>query len=137
MMYYRFSNSTNPMSDWGHAMFSDNADKVEHYGAYKFVFDGVNAVAIDSLYDTIINYWTNCQESGNFGDMCDSYFENLAAEDVFTAFNPADIVNSADGWDSALVGWFWEFVAEPNNIMAITTQDGAIVFDSSLIVKED
>lgn len=132
-MYYRFTNSNNPMSDWGHAMFAENREAVEHYGANEYIFDGQGAVSINDLKDLIITAWNECQESEDFGSLYEKHFMEITAEEVFDNLNPEDIVNSADGWDTELVVWFWEFIAEPSNIMAVTTWDGAIVFDENLI----
>ena len=55
-------------------------------------------------------------------------------EDIVELFNPDNIVNSAGGWDDEdLVSWLWEYVLDPNNIDAVITYDGAVVFNKNLI----
>ncbi len=47
---------------------------------------------------------------------------------------PPAIVDGAGAWDNGeLLTWFCEWVAIPLDLKAITTQDGAIVFDAALI----
>lgn len=47
----------------------------------------------------------------------------------------SDVVNNAGGWDSDLVVWIWERVLEPKGIVSVILENGAIVFDKSLIKK--
>ena len=138
MLYHRYTNSNTPMSSWGHAMFVDNNQSSDHYGDNHYTFaSDVNTVTIASLEGLITTTWTKCQEDEDFGDLIDEYYQSLSASEVFDGFNPSDIVNSAAGWDCELMVWFWQFIAEPNGIMSIITEDGAIVFDADLINKED
>jgi len=143
MKYYRFTNSDSPMSNWGHAMFSANRDKVENYGVNEFVFTSTkdNRRTIKSLKSLIIKTWKYDQKNGftgDFGNGCtDNYYYSVDATYVYNSFNPSNIVETADAWDSELYQWFWERIAEPNEIMAVTTQNGAIVFDTGLIAKGD
>ena len=133
-MYYRYANKNNKMSDFGHAMFAIDTESIEDcYGDTLYTYDGTDGVKIEDIKDKIINAWNECLKDG-FDIFNDDYFENLDAETIYNMFNPSDIVMSAEGWDNAFtVTWFWEYVAEPNNINAIITQDGAIVFDEDLI----
>lgn len=133
-MYYRFTNSNNPMSDWGHAMFAADRYKVEHYGANEFTLDKSHTVSIYDLESAIINAWDACKETGEFGQI-DTYYTTLSAEEVFETFCPSNIVDSANGYDCDLVCWLWNFVLDPKNIMAVRTDDGAVCFDESLIKK--
>lgn len=130
-MYHRFTRKSTPMSDYGHAMFAEDRDMVSQcYGDHEYLYDGSNGTSIEDLKDTIISAWGEDAEMGllpiGYGD--------VSAEDAYNCFNPDDIVMSAGAWDDgdALV-WFWERIAEPMGISAITTSDGAIVFDESLI----
>lgn len=69
-------------------------------------------------------------------DECSGDFWNNPENEYYKnnmSLNPRDIVDSAEGWDSELTQWFWIKIAEPNDIMAITTRDGAIVFNEDLI----
>lgn len=130
MTYYRFSNSTNPMSEWGHAMFSEKRESVEHYGKNEFIYNGNHGVKIEELEASIISQWEKTVETG----MAPMGYEEMEAQTVFQSFNPSDIVMSAEAWDSSeLLTWFCEAIAIPQDIQAVITNDGAIVFDSALI----
>lgn len=130
MTYYRFSNSQNPMSEWGHAMFAENRDSVQHYGENESHFNGEKGIRIEDLHDLIVNAWEKTVEYG----LEPIGFEELEAEEIYNEFNPDDIVMSAQAWDCAeLIEWFCENVAIPNDIQAVITNDGAIVFEEELI----
>ncbi|MFI2856826.1 hypothetical protein ACH6EH_06770 [Paenibacillus sp. JSM ZJ436] len=132
--YHRFTNSDTPMSDWGHAMFAANRLKVENYGQNEYTLDYDKAVNIYDLEELIKSTWESCQEEQNFGQLDDTdFWMEYSADAVFNSFCPSDIVDSADGYDHELVTWLWDFVLEPNNIMAVSTPDGAVCFDQSLI----
>lgn len=129
MTYYRFTNR-GPMSDWGHAMFSDNEDSVGHYGANKYTYDGLGAVDIRDLKDLFDAEWNLSAENG----LLPQGYEEMGAEEIFGAFNPDDIVMSAQAWDDPeLSTWFCENIAIGNDIKAVITNDGCIVFDEDLI----
>lgn len=131
--YYRFSNSETPMSDYGHAMFAAKEDSVSGYGENEYTYDGKNAVPIESLKDIIVKKWDETIENG----MEPIGYENLTGEEVYQEFDPSDIVMSAQAWDNGeLLTWFYENVALENDITAVTTKDGAIVFDENLIKKK-
>ncbi|MGO0058668.1 hypothetical protein ACTID9_01145 [Brevibacillus fluminis] len=126
MKYYRFTNSSSPMSDWGHAMFAEDRNAVEHYGQNEYTLDKAHTVSIYELEEIIKEAWEN--------DPCSGY-AHLAADEAFDEFCPEDIVNSAQAFDCELVCWLWDVVLLPKNILAVRTQDGAICFDESLIQK--
>ena len=135
--YYRYTRRPNPMSDWGHAMFSDTYHKVEHYGggAYGWTLDESETVNIWELEEAIMSAWDRCLENEDFGQLGDdSYWINeFDRDDLMPLFDPCDIVDSAGWYDHEMVGWLWDFVLEPLGVMAIRTSDGAICFDESLI----
>lgn len=133
--YHRYTNSNSPMSDWGHAMFAyGDEHRTDNYGANHYTYDGTDGVNIQDIEQAIKDAWAECQETGHFGFLPESD-QDLTAEEVYQSFNPENIVDGAQGWDCDLACWFWEFVAEPNDIMAVITQDGAILFDEALIAK--
>lgn len=126
--YYRRSN-TSPMSDWGHAMFSDNLDHICNYGKRVYIFDGTDAVDILDSHDIIVAEWEKQAATGHLP----IGYEDLDAETVFHSLNPVDIVDSADGWDNGeIVTWFGDTLGHLE-IKAIITNDGAIVLDESVI----
>ncbi len=141
--YHRFNNKPNsPMSDWGYAMFSDSRERVCNiYGKVEWLYNGDEGVRIETLKKKIIKAWNNDKKlikefsyySEGGEDLED--FVNMGGDEVFQSLNPSDIVNSADGWDSDLGLWCYWRVLKPNNIRAVITNDGAIVFDDSLITR--
>lgn len=151
--YYRYtSNPDNPMSQWGHAMFADEKDKVsEHhsYGHNAWTFspeNGDSRVAnIEDLKEKTRVAWKKTadfynengwyQSVGGGEDLKDFLEMNLEFDEVFSYLNPEDIVNTAEGWDGDLGIWFYHAVAEPNDIGAIITEDGAIVWDRNMIIR--
>lgn len=131
MTYYRFSNN-GAMSDWGHAMFTEDEESVRGYGDIAYIYDGREAVNIESLHDIIVEKWNQQKEM----DRIPSEYEDFEAEDIFNCFNPEDIVMSADAWDDGfLTTWISEYILSEREIKAVTTNDGAIVFDSTLITE--
>lgn len=135
-LYYRYTNSNSPMSDYGHAMFAENHNSVEHYGKNLFIFDGSNAISTEKLKGLIKKEWKKSQRSGDFGPNISSDIETLSADEVAESFAPQDIVDSADSYDNGeMLSWLWEKVLEPNNIQAIITNNGAMVFNENLVHK--
>lgn len=130
-MYYRFTNKTTPMSDYGHAMFAEDRDSVcDCYGNHEWLYDGSNGTSIEDLKDAIISAWDDDAEIG----LLPNGYDDVSAEDAYNCFNPDDIVMSAGAWDDGdVLTWFWERIAEPMGISAVITSDGAIVFDTDLI----
>ena len=136
MLYYRGTKSSSPMSDWGHAMFVDNYERSFSGLGYEWTFDGSLATPIEDLKDAIMAAWEQFIKDGYFTGFSpeeNDYYLQLPAEDVFNSFNPEDIVNSAGGYDDTLVSWLCDAVIIPMDIKAVITQDGAVVFDESLI----
>ena len=139
MLYYRYTDKNTPMSDWGHAMFVDDPYKTASYGDYCWTLDSKHCTPIENIRQLIIDTWEYDKKHGFSGDFyynCDcDYFAQFSGEEIYKMLNPADIVKSAEGWDSDLVVWFWERIAEPNDIMAVSTQDGAVCYDEKLIQR--
>lgn len=134
MTYFRFTNSDNVLSTWGHAMFAANEDIVSGYGSNEYIFDGANGIDITALYPAIAREWG---KSVDYGLLPDGY-EDMDAITVCKMFNPSDIVMSAEAWDNAdLLTWFCEHIVIPQDIKAVITDDGAILFDASLAVLAD
>lgn len=139
MLYYRYTKNNNPMSDWGHALFVNDPYKTATYGKYCWVLDSKDCTPIDSLQELIIKTWEKDKENGFKGDF-DSFADDychLSGGEVFDSFNPEDIVESAEGWSCHLMVWFYERIALPNKIFAISTKDGAVCYDESLIKKAE
>lgn len=141
---WRKADETSPMSEWGHAMFADEA-----YGNWNRV-DQLAANGSDSVYSVeiekltpiddvrqmIIDAW-NADKENDFADYYEIMPEALTeldAEEIADQFDPADIIDSAGAYDdSDLLMWGYQRVFEPNNIGGVKTNDGAVVFDEDLI----
>ena len=135
---YRFSNSGSPMSDWGHAMFSDNEGQVEHYGKNKYT---VNESELTSFEDVVplIDKAYEDDKANDFSVMefygIDENIYNDKAE-FLELFDPADITDAAAAYDnSATSAWLYDTVLEPNGIKGIRTQNGGVVYDDSIIER--
>ena len=136
MKYFRGTEASSPMSDWGHAMFVDNFEDSYCGSGHDWIFYGDKATPIADLKDKISAAWLQYREDefyGEFSEEDNNYFLTLTVDEVVESFNPDDIVESADGYDSALVAWLYDKVLEPNDIYAVTTSNGAVVFDETLI----
>lgn len=122
--YARYSHSTDPMSEWGHAMFAEG-DASSGYGPEKFTInEDANLVYINDLKQQI-------EDAAEKHDLPNGYD---SVKDLISAANPSNIVDSAQLWDDPDgFQWMWEHVLEPNGISGITTRDGAIVFDPKMI----
>ena len=139
---YRYTNRESPMSDFGHAMFVDNEYSSEMYGregANRYIVDQNNLRDISDFYDEIAEKISEQYENGTLPLEIDSIIESgTSADDIARSFNPDDIVMSADAWDNGdLTQWFYENIAEPNDVYGFKTNDGAIVFDENMIARED
>lgn len=135
---YRFSDTSDPMSDWGHAMFSDIEGRVEHYGENKFTVKESELASFEDIAELIDKAYEEDKADGfrmmrSFG--IDENIYNNKAEFI-ESFNPVDIVDSAEGYeDAAMNMWLYETVLEPNDIKGIRTQNGGVVYDESIIER--
>ena len=137
-MYYRGTLTENPMSEWGHAMFAESFENAyTGQDMHNWQYDGESGIDINDMRNEIINAWNEDVESGaiwnwNFPDTV----LDFEAEDIFEMFNPRNIVDSADGYDDGTtLQWLCDRIVIPNDIRAIITYDGAVVFDAALIEK--
>lgn len=114
----------------GYVMFSDDLESISQYAGDNGRFYSVShdkLMPIGELEDAIRNAWDD-------EDKRPSGYEQLDSDEILAAFNPSDIVNSAEGYDNEdFTSWLWENVLEPQGIMGIKTEDGAIVFDPAII----
>lgn len=119
-MFYRFSNS-GPISPSGHALFSTTRHLVKDFGINEYRYDGKKAILVDCIMFLAYEKWL----TKNMPEM---------TWEKFTRFlNPYNIVKSAGIYDSKMFEWLHKEVILPNNIKALLTLDGAVVFDESLI----
>ena len=132
------------MSDWGHAMFTDDGaaayfpDEIhalEKSNRHAFYAEKDLLTNVEDIEDKIYETWEKDRKSGVLDDYgFDEKQQKLSKEELFDLFNPQDIVDDALGFDSEdFTAWFKERIAEENGIVGIKTNDGAIVFDKSII----
>lgn len=132
-------NAESPMSAWGHAMFTDNPESNQVYGDFWWAVDSADLTDINDLREAILTARREFYPDTAY-DMTDDMvadFERLnerSDDEFFGFFNPEDIVDSADAYDSdTLCVWVWNNVFEPLGIRGVKTQDGAVVYDADII----
>lgn len=142
---YRYYKGDIPMSNWGHAMFADNPESVTGYGDKCWTVNKEDLTSFDDIKELIMRVYEEDREDGfpyfyNWSESDKERFleMDLSEPEAFAEqFNPPDIVDFADGYDHEdFNGWFMERIAEPNGIKGVKTQDGAVVFDESIIQRE-
>lgn len=118
------------MSRDGYAMFADDMESILHYASRNGRIYSVGhsrLTPIGDLADAIALAWSD-EDERPYG------FGHIEVGDVLAAFDPADIVNSAEAYDAPkMVQWLWDRVLEAREILGLKTQDGAIVFDPSIV----
>lgn len=143
--YFRFHNSPDGMSDWGHAMYIEarpgqnvhdvNAE-MSNYGnnAFEFNYKKGNVIPISALNKDILKEYASSYRKGNLpSEMEDFYTYGGKARELLETFNPEHIVDSAGAYDNAsYTGWLFENVLAPRGIQGVLTQDGAISFEKRL-----
>jgi hypothetical protein len=146
-VYVRYTDNPNRvMSRWGHAMFADNPGPVEGvYGDNAWVFDAsryTNGVydeerlrpILEKEIDELIErgYGNTEGEDYLIREFNDG---NIDKDFIINQYFPQDIVTGAMGYDSPEYIDFIEGVADRNDIAAIITPDGAVVFNENLIQR--
>lgn len=135
---------TNPMSDWGHAMFADEGVnayfpddiyELEKSDRHAFFVEKNQLTAFDDVKDIIIQTREDDRRKDILSDYGFSEEQmELKKEELLELFNPSDIVDDALGFDSLeFTTWFKERIADEYNIDGIKTNDGAIVFNKNII----
>lgn len=146
MMSYRLYGREDGLSEFGHAMFTDNPSEVDggygHGGYHWFSVDSARLTNIDDLREAILaaRRNTNAEEFSLAADAEDweRLMKPMGDDEFFDMFNPADIVDSAGAYDdSLLIVWLWERVLEPMGIYGVKTQDGAVCYGASLYTRID
>ena len=135
---YRLHDSKDGLSSWGHAMFADDTSQlIGVYGGDTpnvFVIENSNLVDMneESTRQLFKEAWENAVENE---DEIISRFTDF--DKFYDSFNPADIVESAGGWDdSDGVAWIYNNICEPNGITGFKTNDGAISFDADSFKRD-
>ncbi len=141
--YHRHTDSDNPMSDWGHAMFSEDLYQTDSYGKNHWTiapdekqenvigaYDSEFIAAATTFYNEIM------PEVAEDVSKCHGISSDIAIEKLIDEMNPDHIVNSAEFWDSEDIGLFWEHVMEPNGWDTVITYDGCVTFNMDMIEKD-
>jgi hypothetical protein len=135
-----YSHNHGVMCRSGYAMFAaaNNNRGLERgsmFGDTLALYDGTGATDINDLIDIISQVWDEYrQDAINYGDIDLLQYEDINGQTISALCNPSDIVDSAGAYDDeSLTAWLWQYILEPRDIYAIITNDGAIIFDESLI----
>lgn len=139
--YYRRTNNpsgpANPAAG-GMMQFARDPGQIENYGKNLYGFDppaegGVVDASSSEFRKALYRAIRKSDEEDIYRATGLNNSPSTARQIVDEA-NPARIVNSAGTWDNQhLVERIWNDVLEPNGWNAVTTNDGAVVFDESLV----
>lgn len=127
-MYYRYADEYNKINEMtGFAMFTENERRVSGcYGSHRYTYDGRNGTSIYDMKERFLEAWEDCK------DYAPDYMQGMTGEEFFECFNPSDIVEDAEAWDNSDFRIFFnDFIYDDEQ--AIILDDGAIVFDETLI----
>lgn len=133
---YRSYRGDSPMSRAGYAMMADDPHALHVYGDKVVAVRQADLTPIAELQDKIAENWERDKENGTLPYALETDLGHLSGEEVAAAFDPDDIVDSADAWDNEdMVQWAYEKVFD--GIPGVKTSDGAIVFDEGLLHSID
>lgn len=129
---YRRYDESSPMSRAGYAMMADDPYSVETYGEKLVAVRQSELRPISEFQDKIAEAWERDKENGELPYGLEAEHADMSGEEVAAAFDPEDIVMSADAWDNEdMVMWAYENVFD--GVPGVKTSDGAIVFDQNLL----
>ena len=116
----------------GYAMFADDPHAIANYGdKFSAVFHG-DLAPIDDFKDAIARAWERDKAKYLLPPELEVFSDRSGAE-MADHFNPADIVDGADAWDTPeLITWAFSHGIF-DEVGGVKTSDGAIVWDDSLI----
>jgi len=141
--YDRWTNAKTPMSDYGHAMFaksysSDGAvNRGSKFGDTLYIYYGKGSIGFSELKKEIKNIWNEYWDENDIKISNLDYLKDYSPDQIIETFNPKNIVDDAEAYDNPeMLAWLWDNVLEPNDINAVITNDGAVVFDRDLIEKK-
>jgi hypothetical protein len=132
-MYHRYNDSAKtPDNGIGMAMFVTDENKARNYGTDHWTYNGVKALPAIIIVESVISKMINADWLPDYLD----WFRDNAEWDAFRdRFDPEDINESAGIWDDpASVEWIWDNALDPMDVDALTTRDGAILFNMTLAV---
>lgn len=133
---YRSYRGDSPMSRAGYAMMADDPHALHAYGDKVVAVRQAELKPIAEFQDKIAENWERDKENGTLPYALETELGHLSGEEVAAAFDPDDIVDSANAWDNEdMVQWAYEKVFD--GIQGVKTSDGAIVFDEGLLHSID
>lgn len=132
---YRCTN-TGPISEYtGYGMFGDYAPRVDMYGENLYSVDHSDLTDINNFKEQIAQEWDNAVENETLPAELESLGEERNGKEIAEDFDPEDIIDGAGAWDIPELAT-WAFNAGIfDDVGGVKTQDGAIVWDESLIQK--
>lgn len=132
---YRCTN-TGPISEYtGYGMFGDYAPRVDMYGENLYSVDHSDLTDINNFKEQIAQEWDNAVENETLPAELESLGEEKNGKEIAEDFDPEDIIDGAGAWDIPELAT-WAFNAGIfDDVGGVKTQDGAIVWDESLIQR--
>jgi hypothetical protein len=141
---FRGSASDNPMSDWGHAMFTDDSnrayfpdtiDNLKQNNIHAYFVNRQDLTEFSDIENILYDTWCEDIQDGTIYnyDLSEAQV-SITKDELFELFNPTDIVDEALAYDSReFLDWFVDRFIDVHNISGIKTNDGAVVFDADII----
>ena len=116
----------------GYAMFADDPHAIANYGdKFSAVFHG-DLAPIDDFKDAIARAWERDKAKYLLPPELE-VFSDRSGTEMADHFDPADIVDGADAWDTPeLITWAFSHGIF-DEVGGVKTSDGAIVWDESLL----
>lgn len=116
----------------GYAMFADDPHAIANYGdKFSAVFHG-DLAPIDDFKGAIARAWERDKAKYLLPPELEVFSDRSGAE-MADHFDPADIVDGADAWDTPeLITWAFSHGIF-DEVGGVKTSDGAIVWDESLL----
>ncbi len=116
----------------GYAMFADDPHAIANYGdKFSAVFHG-DLAPIDDFKDAIARAWERDKAKYLLPPEIEVFSDRSGAE-MADHFDPADIVDGADAWDTPeLITWAFSHGIF-DEVSGVKTSDGAIVWDETLL----
>ena len=116
----------------GYAMFADDPSEIRNYGDRFAAVRHDDLPKIDDFKEAVAEAWERDKAEGLLPPALE-VFEDLSGAEVADHFDPVDILDGADAWDTPeLITWaFSHGIFDESG--GIKTSDGAIVWDDSLI----
>lgn len=127
--YYRYTrNPDTPDNGIGFTMWAGEHDKlIGPYGDHGWEMEGADLPHISDIAESVRDSYLKALGNYNLTASLEDMGESLLDE-----INPEGIVDSAGAWDvPEFVQWFFENIADPQEIKGVRTNDGAILFDQA------